>query len=108
MSALTHKTVQRDQTFAAFYAEYMSGHTDRTSRQLHFVGSTLALIFLTGLALTASMWWLVAAVVSFYGFAWAGHFMFEKNQPRSFKQPFYSFASAWLMYWQMLTGQISF
>jgi hypothetical protein len=109
MSVLIHKnTQQTHQSFAEFYAHYLTEHTDRTSRQLHFLGSTLALVFLAILALTANAWWLLAALASFYGFAWSGHFLFEKNWPRSFRQPLYSFASAWLMYWQMLTGQVSF
>lgn len=95
-------------TFAAFYADYLTGHTNRTSRELHFFGSTLALFFLIALVLTGNMVWLLAAALSFYGFAWIGHLMFERNAPLSWKRPFYSFAAAWLMYWQLLTGQISF
>ncbi|HWT71727.1 MAG TPA: DUF962 domain-containing protein [Oxalicibacterium sp.] len=109
MSALTEKTVHEPrQSFDSFYARYLTEHSDRTSRQLHFVGSTLALVFLAMLALSANAWWLLAAVVAFYGFSWSGHFLFEKNWPRSFRQPVYAFASAWLLYWQMLTGQVSF
>jgi len=34
--------------------------------------------------------------------------MVEKNQPATFRHPFYSFMGDWVMYWQMLTGQVSF
>lgn len=34
----------------------------------------------------------------FYGFAWVGHFVFEKNHPASFKRPLYSFIGDWAMY----------
>ena len=105
MSVIAQKTYP---SFSEFYAAYLTEHSDRTSRQLHFLGSSLALIFLTILVLTGNAWWLLAAIVSFYGLAWIGHFKFEKNRPRSFKQPLYSFIGSWLMYWQMLTGQISF
>ncbi|HTH43843.1 MAG TPA: DUF962 domain-containing protein [Oxalicibacterium sp.] len=109
MSALTEKTTHGSgQSFAAFYARYLTEHADRHSRQLHFLGSTLALVFMAMFLLTANAWWLLAAVVAFYGFSWSGHFLFEKNWPRSFRQPLYAFASAWLLYWQMLTGQVSF
>ena len=43
-----------------------------------------------------------------YGFAWVGHFGFEKNKPASFKQPLYSFMGDWLMWWQILTRRIPF
>ena len=43
-----------------------------------------------------------------YGFAWVGHFGFEKNKPASFKQPLYSFMGDWVMWAQLLTGRIPF
>ena len=42
-----------------------------------------------------------------YGGAWIGHFFFEQNRPASFAQPLYSFRADWVMYWQMLTGKLS-
>jgi hypothetical protein len=95
-------------SFAEFYPFYLSEHSNRTCRELHFVGSTLALICFGALALTANWWWLLAALASGYGFAWIGHFFFEKNRPATFKHPLYSFMGDWVMYWQMLTGQASF
>ena len=50
----------------------------------------------------------LAALVCGYGFAWIGHFVFEKNQPASFKQPLYSFMGDWKMFWQIVTGKIAF
>jgi hypothetical protein len=60
------------------------------------------------LLLTGHWYWIPAAFVCGYGFAWIGHFVFEKNKPASFKQPFYSFVSDWLMYKDILTGKIPF
>ena len=42
-----------------------------------------------------------------YGFAWFGHFMIEKNKPATFKYPFYSLASDFIMFWHILTFQIN-
>ena len=50
----------------------------------------------------------LAGLLCGYGFAWIGHFAFEKNQPASFKQPLYSFMGDWKMYWQILSGRIAF
>ena len=109
MSVLTDKTAHGSSpSFSVFYARYLTEHGDRHSRQLHFLGSTLALVFMAMFALTANAWWLLAAAVAFYGFSWSGHFLFEKNWSHSFRQPLYAFASACLLYWQMLTGQVSF
>ena len=43
-----------------------------------------------------------------YGFAWVGHFAFEKNRPATFSYPGYSFGGDRVMYWQLLTGKIPF
>ena len=32
-----------------------------------------------------------------YGFAWVGHFVFEKNRPATFKYPLWSFMGDWVM-----------
>lgn len=106
MSVIAQKT---QQSFAEFYACYLTRHTGRTSRELHFAGATLALFCLAIMILTANAWWLLAALIAFYGLGWLGH-RFEKNQPvgSAPRHPLYSFLSAWLMYCQMLTGQISF
>ena len=105
MAAVIQK---RYETFAEFYPAYLSEHSNRVCRELHFAGSTLALVFLVIAVLTGNPMWLVGALVSGYGFAWIGHFGFEKNQPASFRQPIYSFMGDWVMYWQMLTGTASF
>ena len=56
---------------------------------------------------TRNPWWLLAALLCGYGFAWIGHFAFEKNQPASFKQPLYSLMGDWKMFWQIVTGKIA-
>jgi hypothetical protein len=95
-------------SFTDFYPVYLSEHSNRTCRELHFAGSTIALFCLATLLLTGNPWWILAALACSYGFAWIGHFFFEKNQPSTFRHPLYSFMGDWVMYWQMLTGQASF
>ena len=41
-----------------------------------------------------------------YGFAWVGHFFFEKNKPATFQYPFYSLASDFIMYFDILRGKV--
>ena len=105
MASVTQKEFA---SFSEFYPFYLSEHSNRVCRELHFVGTTLALICFGALLLTGNFWWLLAALVSGYGFAWIGHFVFEKNQPASFKQPLYSLMGDWKMFWQILTGKIAF
>ena len=99
---------KRYDTFAEFYPFYLTEHSNRSCRRLHFVGSSLALVCLVMLVVTRNPWWLLYGLICGYGFAWAGHFAFEKNKPASFKQPLYSFMGDWKMYWQILSGKIAF
>ena len=95
-------------TFAEFYPFYLGEHSNRTCRRLHFVGSTLSLLCLaTGLYRGAPVY-LLYALLCGYGFAWVGHFVFEKNKPASFKRPLYSFMGDWRMYRDIWVGRIPF
>jgi len=102
-----HTDPRAFRSFAEFYPFYLSEHSNRTSRRLHFAGSTLALVFLVLLFFTGHAIYLVAALVSGYGFAWVGHFAFEKNRPASFKRPLYSFMGDWVMYRDIWRGKVS-
>ncbi|WP_295520917.1 DUF962 domain-containing protein [Limnohabitans sp. Rim8] len=94
--------------FAEFYPFYLSEHSHRTCRRMHFVGSTLSLMCLAMLAITGKPQYFVYALLCGYGCAWIGHFVFEKNKPASFKRPLYSFMGDWVMYRDMWRGRVSF
>ena len=96
------------ETFAEFYPSYLSQHSNRTCRQLHFVGSTLVLLALVALVVTGALYWLLVALVCGYGFAWIGHYVYQKNQPATFKHPLYSLQGDWVMYGHMLRGKLQF
>ena len=108
MSDIAKPAAKKYQGFAEFYPFYLSEHGDRTCRRLHFVGSSLAVICLVLLVWPRNPWWLLAGLLLGCGFAWIGHFVFEKNRPASFKQPLYSLLGDWKMFWQILTGKIAF
>jgi hypothetical protein len=95
-------------SFAEFYPFYLREHSNRTCRRLHFAGSTLALVFVALLLVTGRPHYLLLALLSGYGLAWIGHFVFEKNRPASFKRPLYSFMGDWVMYKDIWTGRIAF
>lgn len=97
---------KRYDSFVEFYDFYLDQHKNRTSRRLHFLGSTLALICVLVLIITRNPLWILAALVFGYGPAWIGHFFFERNKPAAFRQPIFSFMGDWKMYWETLTGRI--
>ncbi len=93
-------------SFTEFYPFYLSEHANRTSRRLHFAGTTLSLLCLVRGVLGLNAWWLLAALVCGYGFAWTGHFFFEKNRPATFTYPVYSLMGDWVMWAALLVGKI--
>ena len=93
-------------SFKEFYPFYLSQHQNPTCRRLHFVGSLLVLIILFSVAITRQFHYLLALPLIGYGFAWLGHFFFEKNKPATFIYPFYSLLGDWVMFKDMLIGKI--
>ena len=95
-------------SFKAFYPSYLKEHRNVTCRRLHFVGSLLVLMVIISalLSQTYALLWLLPVIG--YGFAWVGHFFFEKNRPATFKHPFYSLWGDWVMFKDILTGKIKF
>jgi hypothetical protein len=61
---------------------------------------------LLSVVISGSLEWLITIPLAVYGFAWVGHFVFEKNIPATFTYPLYSFAGHWLIFLEMLTGKI--
>ena len=100
--------MKRYATFAEFYPFYLSEHRNATCRTLHFAGSSLVLGLFLAALVTSNAWWLLAVPFAGYGFAWVGHFVFEKNRPATFRYPAYSLIGDWVMYWQLLTRKIPF
>lgn len=93
-------------SFREFYPFYLSEHRNRTCRRLHFIGSCCVLAVVAVVLAGASAWWLLLLPVIGYGFAWVGHFAFEKNRPATFRHPLYSLAGDWVMFWQILAGKL--
>ncbi|MDC6165886.1 Mpo1-like protein [Paucibacter sp. XJ19-41] len=100
--------VKNMHSFAEFYPFYLGEHSNRTCRRLHFVGSTLSLLCLAAALYTGQLRFVLLALLCGYGFAWVGHFGFEKNRPASFKRPLYSLMGDWVMYKDIWTGRIKF
>jgi hypothetical protein len=93
--------------YQEFYHFYLSEHSDPICRNLHYVGSSLVLLVLCFSILSQQYSLLWSLPFIGYGFAWVGHFFFEHNKPATFKWPFWSLASDWVMFFQFLTGSLS-
>ena len=99
-------TERKYNSLKSFYPYYLTEHQDPTCRRLHFTGTFLLLVVL-GVTIALQKWILLVSLpILGYGFAWAGHFFFEKNKPATFQYPLYSLASDFIMFYHILTGQI--
>ena len=95
-------------SFSEFYPFYLSQHANLICRRLHFVGSSLVLLIFFYILFTGSWLLIVLLPLIGYSFAWLGHFFFEKNSPATFKYPFYSLIGNWVMFKDMIFGNIRF
>eukprot|EP01064_Diplonema_japonicum_P003709 TRINITY_DN12403_c0_g1_i1.p1 TRINITY_DN12403_c0_g1~~TRINITY_DN12403_c0_g1_i1.p1 ORF type:complete len:201 (+),score=60.08 TRINITY_DN12403_c0_g1_i1:47-649(+) len=143
------------ESYEEFYPHYLSEHSDATCRLLHFIGTSMVVLWLfvwnmgtahRSVALialagavgnivqemtkgvpTAQYEALGMAVVFFigslvlnqrisiyivtmilgYGFAWVGHFQFEKNKPATWTYTTWSLMSDFRMYYEILNGSLT-
>ncbi len=95
-------------SFSEFYPFYLGEHENRTSRRLHFCGTLLVIALTITSTFLRRPLLLVLLPVCGYGFAWVGHYVFEKNRPATFKHPFYSLLGDFVMFKDILIGRIPF
>ncbi|MBX7183255.1 MAG: DUF962 domain-containing protein [Bacteroidia bacterium] len=98
-------------TFWSFYNYYLTEHSDTICRGLHFFGTFLVLVFFVEFLTTIYLGDPQFRILLFmplagYGFAWFGHFFFEKNKPATFTYPLWSLGSDFVMFWHILSLQL--
>lgn len=99
---------ERYASFEAFYPFYLREHSNRTSRRIHVVGTSLVVAAFMAFLFTSNPWWLLGMPVAGYGFAWVGHVVFEKNRPATFKYPLWSLMGDFRMWFETVTGRRRF
>lgn len=92
-------------TYDEFWLRYLRAHSHPTTRALHYIGSTLALVAL--LLATRDWRWLIAAPVIGYAFAWTAHVAIEHNRPETFGHPLWSLLSDYRMLLLAITFRLA-
>ena len=83
--------MERYKTFKDFYPYYLSEHDNKYTKLMHFIGTSIGLVFLINFFLSFNFLNLLFALLSGYAFAWVGHFFIEKNNRARFNDHFTSF-----------------
>ncbi len=95
------------QNLEEFYPFYLSQHSNNMTRLLHYIGTLSSLINMIYGLYYLSLNMILFSFVIGYGFAWVGHFFFERNKPATFKYPLMSFICDFIMLFSFLRGRIS-
>ena len=93
-------------TFEEYYQYYLSLHQNKWTRRLHALGQLATILFIVGVFYYKTWVLLLLAPFVVYPFAWAAHFIFEKNKPAAFSRPFWAKACDWVMLKDIITGKI--
>jgi hypothetical protein len=94
-------------TFAEFYPEYLAAHADVRTRRVPAAGLIGGVALgLAGIARRKPA--LVAGGLALgYLPAFVSHWVFEKNQPKTFEHPGLSFRADFVMVYQFLRGSLA-
>ena len=90
-------------TYRDFWPYYLQEHAKPATRNLHFLGTGLALASLGAALATGRVWLGLVALLAGYGPAWIAHFFVEKNRPATFTYPLWSLVSDFRMAWLWAT-----
>lgn len=95
-------------TLKEFYPYYLAEHQNYTCRVLHFTGTALLFMIVAIAMIVGDLRILISLPFVGYGFAWVGHFFFEKNKPATFQYPLFSLASDFLLFFDLLIRKEKF
>jgi hypothetical protein len=92
-------------SYEEFWPFYVAQHRNPVNRALHFAGTTLVILCAAAGALASPLYF-AAMPFAGYGFAWLGHFAFERNKPATFTYPLWSLRGDFRMYRLMWLGRM--
>jgi len=93
-------------TLEEFWPFYVSQHLNPVNRTLHAWGTSLGLVLGACALIFRAPALIAAALAVAYGFAWVGHYFYEKNTPATFSYPLLSFRADFRMYRLTLRGEM--
>ena len=92
--------------FEQFWPYYVKEHRLKTTRTMHFVGTSGVIGLVATAVLTRKVWPLLVAPFAGYGPAWVSHYFVENNRPASFKYPLWSLVADFKMWGLIARGEM--
>ena len=93
-------------TYSDFFPFYLSEHSKKSTRLLHYSGTIGYQVLFWSLIFTQNYLFLPLVLLAGYGPAWIGHFFYEKNKPATFTSPLWSLIGDHHMVFLLLTGRL--
>jgi hypothetical protein len=97
---------KRFESFEEFWPFYVREHAKKSTRTLHFIGTTAAVTCAAAGVLLRKKWMVAVAPVFGYGPAWVSHFFIEGNKPATFKYPRWSLMADFVMWGKIARGEM--
>jgi hypothetical protein len=95
-----------------YYPKYLLAHTNPINKILHVIGNFLTVAFVIFVLYLGTINYLFLPLLLLTPFvvyigAWPGHFMYEKNEPATFKvNPVLTKTCDWIMIYELVTGKL--
>jgi len=99
--------MQEPRTFAEFWPHYVLAHRQPLTRIFHSTGTLIGWALIFAAIYFGNKWFIAAAIVIPYAFAWVSHFFVEHNRPASFGHPLWSWLADQKMVALVLAGKMS-
>ena len=99
--------MQEPRSFSEIWPFYVLAHRQPLTRIFHSVGTLIGWGLILAAILLRKPWYVLAALVVPYAFAWFSHFFVEHNRPAAFGHTFWSWAADQRMVAMVLAGKMN-
>jgi hypothetical protein len=101
------RRMDNPRSFTEFWPSYVLAHSQPLTRNLHTVGTLAGWLLLVAAIVLRRPWFVLAALIVPYAFAWFSHFFVEHNRPATFGHPLWSWLADQKMVTMVLGGKMN-
>jgi hypothetical protein len=98
--------VQTSPDYHSFWPVYLAAHSRPATRAIHMAGTAASILLVLAALVFRNLWFLPAAIIAGYGFAWLSHGIVERNRPATLDHPLWSIFSDFRMLFLWFGGRL--